>query len=98
MLEALILGSLSVWRLTYMLQEESGPFAIFEKLRARIDRMSWENGGIRDGFNCFYCLSVWIAILLVGLFLLSSWVFLTLTFILSISAVAIFVNKFHEEQ
>jgi len=98
MLEALILGSLSVWRLTYMLQEESGPFAIFEKLRARIDRMSWKDGGIRDGFNCFYCLSVWIAILLVGLFLLSSWVFLTLTFILSISAVAIFVNKFHEEQ
>ena len=98
MLEALILGSLSVWRLTYMLQEESGPFAIFEKLRARIDRMSWKDGGIRDGFNCFYCLSVWIAILLVGLFLLSSWIFLTLTFILSISAVAIFVNKFHEEQ
>jgi len=81
-----------------MLQEESGPFAIFEKLRARIDRMSWKNGGVRDGFNCFYCLSVWVAILLVGLFLLSSWVFLTLTFILSISAVAIFVNKFHEEQ
>lgn len=98
MLEALILGSLSVWRLTYMLQEESGPFAIFEKLRARIDRMSWKDGGVRDGFNCFYCLSVWIAILLVGLFLLSSWVFLTLTFILSISAVAIFVNKFYEEQ
>lgn len=98
MIEALVLGSLSVWRLAYMLQNETGPFAIFEKLRARIDRMPWNDGGIRDGYNCFMCLSVWIAILLVGLFLLSSWVFLTLTFILSISAIAIFVNNFHEKQ
>jgi hypothetical protein len=68
MIEALILGSLSVWRIVYMLQNETGPLAIFEKLRARVDRMNWTDGGVRDAFNCFLCLSVWVSILLVGLF------------------------------
>ena len=97
MLVALILGSLSTWRITYMLMEETGPWAIFEKLRARISRLNYTNGGIRDGFNCFMCLSVWVAMLLVGLFLLSAIAFYIVTLILSLSAVGIFINEIREK-
>lgn len=96
MLVTLVLGSLSVWRLTHMLQEESGPFAIFEKLRARIDRMSWKNGGVRDGFNCFYCLSVWVAIFFLALLAISPIAFGVLASILTFSAIAIFLNILKE--
>lgn len=97
MLVALILGSLSTWRLTYMLMEETGPAAIFEKLRAKVDRLPWNNGGIREGFYCFMCFSVWVALLLLAIFLLSSVVFYAITFMLSLSAVAIFINDIREK-
>lgn len=52
----LVLGGLAVWRVTYLLTAESGPWDIFERLR----QLS------RSGFwsrltGCFYCLSLWVA-------------------------------------
>jgi hypothetical protein len=52
----LVLGSLGVWRVTYLLTAESGPWHIFERLRQLSRSGFW--GGLT---GCFYCLSLWAA-------------------------------------
>lgn len=49
-------ASLVVWRITYLLQAEDGPWNIIVRLR----RLAGNSviGGLLD---CFYCLSVWVA-------------------------------------
>jgi hypothetical protein len=51
-----LLGILSVWRVTHLLNAEDGPGDVVVHLRQRAG----------DGFfghllDCFYCLSVWVA-------------------------------------
>src|SRR5215469_11483027 len=53
----LILGILAVWRITHLLQAEDGPGDVFVKLRQAMGNGFW--GNLLD---CFYCLSLWIAI------------------------------------
>lgn len=60
----IVLSMLAVWRATYMLQEETGPFGIFNKFQAWF----WSpnvvrRGGLKDGLRCFNCTSVWISLL-----------------------------------
>lgn len=97
MIEAVLIGGIAVWRLTYMLLEETGPAAIFEKLRARVDRLEWKDGGIRDGFNCFYCLSVWVALLFAALYIFIAPVFWGLSIFLALTALAIFTQEIFEK-
>jgi hypothetical protein len=52
----LVLGILSVWRITYLLYGEDGPWDVFVRLRNLAGQGFW--GKLLD---CFYCLSVWIA-------------------------------------
>jgi Protein of unknown function (DUF1360) len=53
----LILGILAVWRVTHLLSFEDGPANLLTKLRARL-----ENGLLGNLIECFYCLSVWVAL------------------------------------
>ena len=53
----LVIATLSVWRVTHLLQAEDGPGDIFVHLRRRADDGFW--GKLLD---CFYCLSVWVAV------------------------------------
>lgn len=50
------LAALGVWRITYMVSSEDGPWACFFRLRQAVDGRS---GG--NLLSCFYCLSVWVA-------------------------------------
>jgi Protein of unknown function (DUF1360) len=52
----LILGVLTVWRITHFLQAEDGPWDIVIRVRQLAGEGFW--GKLLD---CFYCLSVWIA-------------------------------------
>jgi hypothetical protein len=52
-----ILGVLCVWRITHLLYAEDGPGEIVAKLRAGVGDGVW--GRLMD---CFYCLSLWIAV------------------------------------
>lgn len=63
----LLLGILTVWRLTHMLNAESGPWNMLSSMRERA-----ANGFWGDVLGCFYCLSVWIAAP-VALFLGATW-------------------------
>jgi hypothetical protein len=53
----LILGVLAVWRVTHLLYAEDGPWDSFVMLRRKAGEGFW--GGLLD---CFYCLSLWIAL------------------------------------
>jgi hypothetical protein len=52
-----VLGSLAVWRITHLLQAEDGPWDALVKLRALAGESVF--GKLLD---CFYCLSLWVAI------------------------------------
>lgn len=52
----LVLAVLAIWRLTFLLQAEDGPWDMVLHLRRRLGDSYW--GKLMD---CFYCLSLWIA-------------------------------------
>jgi hypothetical protein len=73
----LVLGILAVWRVTHLFQAEDGPWDLVVRLRRRLGNCFW--GQLLD---CFYCLSLWIAVP-AAWFLGSGWkeqVFLWLAF------------------
>jgi hypothetical protein len=55
-LHRFLLGVLSVWRITHLLQAEDGPWDSVVYLRQKAGEGFW--GQLLD---CFYCLSIWIA-------------------------------------
>ena len=52
----LLLGLLTVWRLTHLLNAEDGPWDVVVRLRRAAGTGFW--AGLLD---CFYCLSLWMA-------------------------------------
>ena len=53
----LILETASVWRLTHLLSKEDGPFDLIVKIRKQAG-----SGFFGSLIDCFYCLSIWIAL------------------------------------
>jgi hypothetical protein len=53
----LALGILAVWRVTHLLNAEDGAWDLLVRLRRLAGSSFW--GGLLD---CFYCLSLWIAL------------------------------------
>lgn len=52
----LIVGTLSVWRVTHLLAAEDGPWQGLARFRRRAGE-----GLLAELLDCFYCLSLWIA-------------------------------------
>lgn len=52
----LVLGILGVWRVTHFLEAEDGPWDVMARLRRLLGHGVW--GRL---FDCFYCLSLWVA-------------------------------------
>lgn len=76
----LLLLVLATWRISYMLTLESGPLGVFERLR------KLPHGGL---LTCIFCLSVWMAALMVGVFQVVP----VVVYALAISAGALIVDK-----
>ena len=53
----LLLGILCVWRITHLLNAEDGPGGWLVKWRELIGNGFWG-----DLLDCFYCLSLWVAL------------------------------------
>ena len=53
----LVLGVLSVWRITHLFQAEDGPWNLLVKFRRLFG-----DGIVGSLLDCFYCLSLWVAI------------------------------------
>lgn len=52
----LALAALAAWRLTHLLAYEDGPFDLVARARAALGRGPWSRM-----FDCFHCLSLWVA-------------------------------------
>src|SRR5262249_3432216 len=52
----LLLGILSVWRLSHLVSEEDGPWDLLFRMRRKLGQGFW--GSLLD---CFYCVSLWIS-------------------------------------
>ena|SRR5215467_2817043 len=63
----LLVSALAVWRVTHLLTEEDGPWDCTIRLRRRVHSVVF--GGLLD---CFYCLSIWVAVPFV-LWISASW-------------------------
>ena len=53
----LVMGILAVWRITFLLNMEDGPFDIFHRIRQKSGASFF--GRLLD---CFFCLSVWVSL------------------------------------
>jgi hypothetical protein len=53
-----VAASLATWRMTHLLAHEDGPGDLLVRLRAWLGHGFW--GRLMD---CFYCLSIWVAVL-----------------------------------
>jgi hypothetical protein len=52
----LVLGVLGVWRITHLLNAEDGPWDAIVRMRRAAGDGFWA-----DVLDCFYCLSLWVA-------------------------------------
>lgn len=52
-----ILATLAVWRVTHLLASEDGPADLIFRLRVKLG-----SGFLGKLMDCFYCLSLWIAV------------------------------------
>ncbi|HRO44515.1 DUF1360 domain-containing protein [Agriterribacter sp.] len=53
----LVVCILATWRLTHLLSKEDGPFDIIYRLRKKAGA-----GFLGNLLDCFYCLSIWVAL------------------------------------
>ncbi len=51
------LSTLAIWRISHLLSQEDGPFELVYKLRKSVGQ-----GFLGSLLDCFYCLSVWVAL------------------------------------
>lgn len=81
-----VLGSFSVWRITHLLHAEDGPWDAFAHFRRGLG-----NSFLGQLTDCFYCLSLWVALPIAGL-LAQSWLHGVLLW-LALSAAAILLER-----
>ncbi len=62
-----ILSILAVWRLTHLLSKEDGPWDMVYRIRRAAGA-----GFFGNLLDCFYCLSIWVAVPF-GIWLGNSW-------------------------
>lgn len=75
-----------------MLVHESGPLQVLERLRAALAQRQKHPGGLYDLLSCVNCTSVWVSMLFAPL--LSKNLAEYVVFVLSLSAIAIFIELF----
>ena len=84
----LIIGALAVYSLTYLLIDAEGPLHLFEHIRVLFSKIQKRYKVIN--FDCFDCLSVWVAII-IGLVLR-----LNIIEIMAIAGLAMIINRITE--
>jgi Protein of unknown function (DUF1360) len=82
----MLIASLAAWRLTHLLWDEDGPWNIFVRLRKLA-----ANSFVGQILDCFYCLSLWIALPL-ACWIGSSWADRAMAW-LAISGAAILLER-----
>ena len=85
-----IILTLATWRITHLIQAEDGPWDVIFKIRKLLG-----NGFAGSLMDCFYCLSIWIAIpfaLIAGKTLVDD-----VIYTMAISGGAIWIQQFQKD-
>lgn len=53
-----VVAILAVYRLSFLIAREDGPFDLFARLRARVGQGTW----VGRGLHCVLCVSFWLAL------------------------------------
>lgn len=87
------LTAVAVWRISYMLVNEDGPFDLFSNFRLWV---ASKTGAIYDFldslFACIYCMSVWVGIAATILYAINPTILFYLSLPFIFSACAIFID------
>ena len=86
-----VLCTLAVWRLAHLLSQEDGPFDLVLKFRKLFGQ-----GFFGNLLDCFYCLSLWIAVPF-AVFLCRDWLQGIITW-LALSGAASILFKLSEKK
>lgn len=86
---------LATWRLSYMVQSERAPFGVMEHVRRTVAPNVEDNKPpeteIEKALDCFYCTSIWIALIIIILDRICP----VLVDVLALSAGAIAVDRWN---
>ena len=85
-----ILSVFATWRVTHLLSQEDGPFDLVIRFRKLFG-----HGFVGNLLDCFYCLSMWVAVPF-AFFLSQDWVGRIVTW-LALSGAACFLFKVSEK-
>lgn len=94
--------SLSTWRLSSLLVDESGPFDIFDHVRARAgvaydsnnrQLPYYQQSTLAQLFTCVWCMSVWVGLALSAAYRLAPRVTMAVCRPLALSAAAIALSR-----
>ena len=85
-----ILSVFAIWRVTHLLSQEDGPFDLVIRFRK-----IFGHGFFGNLLDCFYCLSMWVAVPF-AFFLSQDWVVRIVTW-LALSGAACFLFKVSEK-
>ena len=89
-----MIEALAVWRLAHLIVYEDGPADIFWRIRKAVgaeDEGSLSN--LAKGLTCIWCVSMWVAIVLIALRLLIPKLAPLLVLPLALSAGAIIIHE-----
>lgn len=81
----IVIAALAVWRLSYMLSHEAGPWDVFIRIREKLG-----NSVLGRAMDCVNCMSVWFALLI----FVPGAEYVAL--VLAISALSVFWSLIHE--
>lgn len=86
-----VISMLVIWRVTHLFTQEDGPFDLIVKLRKLLGQ-----GFFGTLLDCFYCLSLWVAVPF-AFWLCDEWLEGVLTW-LALSGAACLLHKFTDKK
>lgn len=107
-LETFVILALATWRVAHLLVDETGPFEIFDWLRAQFGIRVSEEGEfyLREGSDnqigkmllCLQCTSMWVGLLFGVLYKLWPIFTFNLAVVLAFSALACVIDRYVEQE
>lgn len=89
----LALTALAVWRISYMLVNEDGPFDCFFNFRNWVQTKDGMFFGFLESlFACIYCMSVWVGIAATIIYAINPTILFYISLPFIFSACAIFID------
>ena len=94
-----IILALATFRISSLIADEDGPLGLFEWLRSLVGVKRDETGqtyvenNFAIGIICLWCNSIWIGVILMALYMLSTQITVWISFPLALSTVTMIISR-----